>query len=815
MTHRTAALNVIALSVAAAFAGLAPGALAQTITVTGDVSPPGIVGPNADIGAANLVVGNTATGSISVLNGATFSGQSFLLGESASGNGSMTVGGAGASATANNSIGVGRSGTGVLNILSGGTVSTVSGSINLGDLTGGAAGTINVNGGTLAAGTAAASVSIRVGRRSTAGSLNITNGGRVTLGHAGSGVGLDDGNILQIGGSSGSADQTGRGSVLVSGAGSTLELLGENTRLNVGRNGAVGTSTLTIEMGGVVNTEHFVSIGRSLVDGSGAPVPGSGATGVVVVDGAGSRLSMKGIPTSGADQGKGPVLSVGLEGGTGTLTIRNGGLVQLDGRGATSSALNGSGGASVASGSASTGTLNIQNGGRLELLSDSNVDSFGMTVGRLGTGALNVTNGGQLLIRNTGTGGLGMPFGGNSSSGTGGSFSGLISGAGTSVVLEGIDADITVGNRSGSSGTVTIEAGAMVAPGNRLAVGHNTGASGILNIRGTGTTINIKSLAADEFGAGITVGRVGNGIANITDGAIVNVDGTGGAQRHSTNIGGSGTASGGTGTLNISGATTRYNVTGASTSLVIGRDDTGASPSTGTMMISSGAQVSFPSAGQGAIGYSPGSTGSLTVTGADSRLDMGAFLGIGRSISDNPGGTGLLNVSDGGVAKATNIHVGTGGTIAGNGTLDGSVINDGAINPGNSPGTLSIAGNLTLTNSSVLTFEVAGASPGQFDVIAVGGSLTADGILRVVNTSGYVPVAGDTLSLITFATRTGDFDSIVLEGFGAGADLMGSFSSGAFQVTAVPEPYEWALMLVGLVMLRLAVRGRSHRFMAV
>ncbi len=764
----------------------------------------------------NLGVGNTAIGSISVLDGATFSSPSFFLGATASGNGTMTVGGGGASAAANSFIAVGSSGLGVLDILTGGTVSTAvsgtgGGSVHLGDAAGGN-GTINVNGGQLRVGLTSVSAGIRVGLRSTDGALNVTNGGRVSIGYAGSGLHGDTGSLLQIGGASG-ADQAGRGSVLVSGPGSMIELLGENANINVGRHGAVGTSTLTVENGGVVHAGRNLTIGRSLLDSNDVGVPGTGATGVVVVDGAESKLILSGIPTTGPNTDFGPVLRIGRDGGTGTLTIRNGALVQLDGRGATSSASAGSGGATVAQHSASTGTLNIQSGGRLELLSDSNVDAFGMTMGRLGTGTLNVTSGGQLLIRNTGTGGVGMGFGGNTSSVTGGSFSGLISGAGSSVVIEGIDANITVGSRSGSSGTVTIEAGATAAPGSRFSVASNAGSSGTLNIRGAGTVINLKSLAGDEFGAGMSVGRSGNGIASISDGAVVNVDGSGSSKRHTTNVGGTGTGSGGTGVLNISGATTRYNVTGASTSLVVGRDDgDGGPPSTGTMTISGGAQVSYPAAGTGSVGYSPGSSGTLNVTGAGSRLDMGSFLGVGRSYNNDPGGTAILNVADGGVVKAASIHVGTGGTVSGNGTLDGAVINDGAINPGNSPGILSIAGDLTLTDSSVLTFEVAGALAGQYDVIAVGGALSANGTLRVVNTGGYVPVAGDTLNFVTFASRSGGFDSVAFEGFGAGANLVGGFSGGAFQVAAVPEPHEWALLLSGLVLLRFATRRRSRRF---
>jgi T5SS/PEP-CTERM-associated repeat protein len=310
----------------------------------------------------------------------------------------------------------------------------------------------------------------------------------------------------------------------------------------------------------------------------------------------------------------------------------------------------------------------------------------------------------------------------------------------------------------------------------------------------------------------LSVGRGGIGVANISGGAVINVDGSLGAQRHVTNVGGTGTQAGGTGTLIITGAATRYNVTGATTSLSIGRDITGGvTPSTGTMTISDGAQVSFPSNGTGSVGFTAGSSGTLHVIGAGSRLEMGAFLGVGRDYNDNPGGNGLLNVADGGLVKAASVHIGMTGTLTGNGTIDGSIISDGTIIPGTSPGTLVISGDLTLTDSSVLMIEIAGTGTGQYDVIAVGGALHLDGTLRILRSGNYVPAVGDALSILTFASHTGSFDNIEFDGFTGGAPLATSFAGGAFQVAAVPEPHEWVLMLVGLFAVGLAKRTRRSR----
>lgn len=77
----------------------------------------------------------------------------------------------------------------------------------------------------------------------------------------------------------------------------------------------------------------------------------------------------------------------------------------------------------------------------------------------------------------------------------------------------------------------------------------------------------------------------------------------------------------------------------------------------------------------------------------------------------------------------------------GSGTIGGSVVvNDrGTLAPGNSPGTLTINGNLSLAAASFLDFEfgqanVAGGALN--DLVDVGGNLVLDGTLNVSVPSG-------------------------------------------------------------------------------
>lgn len=135
-------------------------------------------------------------------------------------------------------------------------------------------------------------------------------------------------------------------------------------------------------------------------------------------------------------------------------------------------------------------------------------------------------------------------------------------------------------------------------------------------------------------------------------------------------------------TSSISGAGTRLNLTGATAASPyydrIGIGQT----TTGSLVVSGGAVVD---AGQSSaescpldrcnssVGNGAGSTGTLTVTGAGSRVDLINTLGVGRTTvqpdSDapsgsfgEPGGTtrGTLNIEDGGTLNANTVIVGIG-----------------------------------------------------------------------------------------------------------------------------------------------------------
>ncbi|WP_164738526.1 autotransporter domain-containing protein [Aquabacter cavernae] len=126
-------------------------------------------------------------------------------------------------------------------------------------------------------------------------------------------------------------------------------------------------------------------------------------------------------------------------------------------------------------------------------------------------------------------------------------------------------------------------------------------------------------------------------------------------------------------------------------------------------------------------------SGRLILTGDDSS-SAAPIAGAG-SVT---GATLVVNGHFG--ASGSSLAIGGGGTLAGTGTFGGSVtVSDGTIAPGNSPGMLTIRGDLTLQSNAVLSFELgqAGTPGGALnDLLVVGGDLVLGGTLNVTQSTG-------------------------------------------------------------------------------
>ncbi|MEO8317881.1 MAG: autotransporter domain-containing protein [Bradyrhizobium sp.] len=396
------------------------------------------VTPNATvIGAAGalstgLRVGVSGTGTLTIQNGGTVNNTLGIIGDQAGSTGTATVNGAGSRWTNSSDFYVGSGGSGTLTIQNGGAVSNVHGFV--GNFSG-ATGVATVDG---AGSTWTNSGDLQVGIYSN-GTLIIRNGGTVSNGF---------GYIAQYAGAT--------GAVTVDGAGSTWI----NRRdLSVGGAYGAGIGTLTIRNGGVVST-----------GGGGYVAADIGSTGTVTVDGAGSTWTNSGSLTVGNL-------------GSGTLTIRNGGVVSASGM-------------SIADQAGSTGALNI----------GAATGQAAAAPGTLNTASVDFGDGtGQIVFNHTATNYIFSPIITSFGAGTGtvrveagttiltaaSTYTGptVIDGGRLSVngSIAGSSVTVNAGGALGGNGTV----GNTIVNGGTLAPGNSTGA---LTVNG-----NLSFTAASSY----------------------------------------------------------------------------------------------------------------------------------------------------------------------------------------------------------------------------------------------------------------------------------------------------------------------------
>lgn len=169
------------------------------------------------------------------------------------------------------------------------------------------------------------------------------------------------------------------------------------------------------------------------------------------------------------------------------------------------------------------------------------------------------------------------------------------------------------------------------------------------------------------------------------------------------------------------------------------------------------------------------------------RVESGTLLLNITTSGSGSTDTGLYRVEDGAALRfaGTTRTFTPAASIEGMGSVafEGPVRFSGALRPGASPGSLSVAGNLpALEADGVLDVEIGGPAPGtEFDQLVVSGTATLGGILRVTLTDGFAPQLGDRFLLISAAGgATGAFDQLELpdgleafvEASAAGAELV-------------------------------------------
>jgi autotransporter-associated beta strand protein/T5SS/PEP-CTERM-associated repeat protein len=245
----------------------------------------------------------------------------------------------------------------------------------------------------------------------------------------------------------------------------------------------------------------------------------------------------------------------------------------------------------------------------------------------------------------------------------------------------------------------------------------------------------------------------------LTDGADITFTGPGG---NSTNDIPSGTVSS-VGAISFAAGAGAYILAAnagsagfdSSTPLGLGGNVTNNSTATQTIRLAldiPGARTFQAATGNIVLEGDSSGAGSIVKTGGGSLL-VGGDLLLGGDIEIQQG---LLSLN--GRTTAGNLTVGAGAMLGGTGPIEADVFNNGTVSPGNSIGTMTVAGDYAQSSASSLDIEIAG--PGSFDRLVVSGQASLAGTLNIVPLGGNQLAFGEQYAFLDAGSIAGAFDTI-------------------------------------------------------
>ncbi len=400
------------------------------------------------------------------------------------------------------------------------------------------------------------------------------------------------------------------------------------------------------------------------------------------------------------------------------------------------------------------------------------------------------------------------------------------------------------GNISGATGGLTkTGAGSLFLNGNSSYSGLTEVSAGLLGVNGTLTAdggVNVKS-GASLSGTGIVSGIVTNSgaiIGGLTfdNDVAINNGATAAAKAFNGNIANNGTITSdvtvqsgktlsGNGTASGAVNVQSGNINGSGMNLGATKFD-GQSALTGT---TTAASYTVNSGATTASGVHT-TTGNLAVNVGSTLTNTGSFsanivsVASTATLTNNGTLNGTVNVS---------------GLLNGTGTINGALTikTDGELAPGNSPGITTVAGNLTVETGAKISMQIEGitAAGTDYDQIVVTGassliSLNGGSILNLTIADGAFTSGALTLILNQSDNAiVGTFSSVVIGGNTYDVSTTNKFTYGGkeyellynvnadggttandFELTVVPEPGTWAMLVGGLGLLLGAQRMRRR-----
>ncbi|WP_158279765.1 autotransporter-associated beta strand repeat-containing protein [Coraliomargarita sinensis] len=151
-------------------------------------------------------------------------------------------------------------------------------------------------------------------------------------------------------------------------------------------------------------------------------------------------------------------------------------------------------------------------------------------------------------------------------------------------------------------------------------------------------------------------------------------------------------------------------------------------------------------------------TNGLVAAGAGILVAQNGILAGGQTIARN-----LSNDAE--VIAMGETPLTLTGELSGTGQFTGDFVFAGTTRPGNSPGLMTVDGDLALGAGHIFEVEIGGYERGtSYDAVDVSGALDLDGTLRVVLVDGFVPAKGDRFRIFTASSYTGEIAALDVAG---------------------------------------------------
>ncbi len=154
---------------------------------------------------------------------------------------------------------------------------------------------------------------------------------------------------------------------------------------------------------------------------------------------------------------------------------------------------------------------------------------------------------------------------------------------------------------------------------------------------------------------------------------------------------------------------------------------------------------------------------NVTATFVQPLLNQGAI--IADLVPEFPGDTGqnTITFTSSPVTNAGLLEAKGGGWL----TINNLVTNRGTLKAG-AGSVVSIGGNLPQEAAGIVTVEIAGPTSSQFGQVTAVGTANLAGAFNVQFTGGFIPTAGDTFQVLTYAAVSGTFGTVNVTGLPAG-----------------------------------------------